>query len=215
MKPSKQRATNETEKQMRRQAIIAAAHTLAQKNILSGISMSNIAEQAGLAKGTLYLYFETKEEVFLALTQDLLNNWFDILDESLRQTPKHSARSLALIIAASLNQNPLLMQLLGMLHGELEVKSSYQAVLAFKQFLATRLPITGQLIEQTLPTLPMHMGMPTLLQLYALAIGIQQMNLQSETLQKVIENHPLLDMSGGGFKQAFAQAAETLLRGVQ
>ncbi|MEC7163696.1 MAG: TetR/AcrR family transcriptional regulator, partial [Pseudomonadota bacterium] len=35
--------------------------------------MANLAKLAGVAKGTLYLYFATREEVFLALYDQSLN----------------------------------------------------------------------------------------------------------------------------------------------
>ena len=34
---------------------------------MRSFSMANLAKLAGVAKGTLYLYFATREEVFLAL----------------------------------------------------------------------------------------------------------------------------------------------------
>ncbi len=42
--------------------------------------MAELAARAGLAKGTLYLYYRTKEEVFLAVALDQLGGWLDALD---------------------------------------------------------------------------------------------------------------------------------------
>ena len=39
--------------------------------------MANLAKLAGVAKGTLYLYFLTREEVFLALYTQSLLRWSD------------------------------------------------------------------------------------------------------------------------------------------
>jgi AcrR family transcriptional regulator len=50
-----------------RAIILEAAHTLFLKNGFHGTSMREIAEEAGLALGGLYNYFDTKEKIFGAV----------------------------------------------------------------------------------------------------------------------------------------------------
>ena len=45
--------------------------------------MEEVAKTCGLAKGTLYLYFTTKEELFLGVCMIDLGDWLDELDEVL------------------------------------------------------------------------------------------------------------------------------------
>ncbi|MEI8327223.1 MAG: TetR/AcrR family transcriptional regulator [Betaproteobacteria bacterium] len=60
------RALDGGEKEAKRQAILDAADGLfAQRHELANVA--DIALAAGLAKGTVYLYFESKEEIYLAL----------------------------------------------------------------------------------------------------------------------------------------------------
>lgn len=48
-------------------AIAQATFTLVEQTGLSGLTMAAIAREAGLATGTLYVYFKSKEELMVAL----------------------------------------------------------------------------------------------------------------------------------------------------
>lgn len=64
---NKKRARSEDEKEARKAAILAAAREMIAVVGFDGVTMSGLAKRAGLAKGTLYLYVRTKEELFLLL----------------------------------------------------------------------------------------------------------------------------------------------------
>ena len=61
------RARTANQKLDRREAILVAAVDALRDPGFDAITMNGLAQRAGLAKGTLYLYFQTKEEVFLAV----------------------------------------------------------------------------------------------------------------------------------------------------
>ena len=48
-------------------AIARATFALVEQTGLSGLTMAAIAREAGLATGTLYVYFRSKEELLVAL----------------------------------------------------------------------------------------------------------------------------------------------------
>jgi len=67
------------EKERRRNQIIDAAEKVIFSKGLEHSTMDEIAQAAELSKGTLYLYFKNKTELYLAITQrgsDLLNKQF-------------------------------------------------------------------------------------------------------------------------------------------
>ena len=64
---NKKRARSDDEKEARKAAILAAAREMIAESGFDGVTMSGLAKRAGLAKGTLYLYVRTKEELFLLL----------------------------------------------------------------------------------------------------------------------------------------------------
>jgi TetR/AcrR family transcriptional regulator, mexJK operon transcriptional repressor len=70
MKISKSRATIADRATERRGAIVAVALEVFLEHGYSGASMSQIADRVGGSKGTLYNYFSSKEELFLAVAED-------------------------------------------------------------------------------------------------------------------------------------------------
>lgn len=68
--PAAQRAPRAEAK---REAILAASITLFGRYGYRRTSMEEIAREAGIAKGTVYLYFATKEALFRALSQQTLD----------------------------------------------------------------------------------------------------------------------------------------------
>lgn len=221
MHPTKQRATRADEKESRRQQLLDAAYTLSQSTPYDLLTVAQIAEQAGLAKGTVYLYFKSKEELFLGLTERLLATWLDALDHFLAQNAlqRHDEAKRAALIAQAMADTlaaaPLLLNMLGMLHTVLEARSDYDAVLAFKRFLNERLLRSGALLERALFGSVTGIGAQAFVELHALAIGIEHLARQSEVTRQVEQNHPHLALGNRAFAPRFAHAATALLRGFQ
>jgi len=84
--PEKKRARSLEEKSFRRQQILDAASALFAEVGYEGFSVALLASKAGIVKGTLYLYFKTREEVFLALYDQSLNRWSEKFIERLPET---------------------------------------------------------------------------------------------------------------------------------
>jgi TetR/AcrR family transcriptional regulator len=56
------------EKENRRESILAAAETIMSMHGIHGLNVDLIAQETQLAKGTIYLYFKSKEEILATLT---------------------------------------------------------------------------------------------------------------------------------------------------
>ena len=81
-----QRARTAEQKAQRRNAVLEAAEKFFLEVGYEAFSMSNLAKNIGIAKGTLYLYFETREEIFLTLYEQSLVRWSDIFIDELDET---------------------------------------------------------------------------------------------------------------------------------
>lgn len=70
----------ERERDARREEIISAAETVFFKRGLAEATMDEIAEAAELSKGTLYLYYKSKEDLYIAVSlrgADILHDLFE------------------------------------------------------------------------------------------------------------------------------------------
>lgn len=56
---------------VRQEQILAAARKVFQEKGYDGITIADIVKEAGVAQGTFYLYFSSKRDAFLALSQQL------------------------------------------------------------------------------------------------------------------------------------------------
>jgi len=69
----------------------AAFHLFGTKGFYE-TKMSEIADEAGIAKGTLYLYFSSKEELFKAMTKRDFEQFFIQMQEQLEKEPSLKAK---------------------------------------------------------------------------------------------------------------------------
>ncbi|MFT5435303.1 MAG: AcrR family transcriptional regulator, partial [Myxococcota bacterium] len=113
-KPVRQRARADEEKAARRQQILDAALHLFASTEYSSLTMSGVAREAGLAKGTVYLYFSGKEALFFQLVDDQLQAWFASLAPQLLAVS--DSDSLGLRVASELAERPTLLRLLSIVH---------------------------------------------------------------------------------------------------
>ncbi|MGB1189760.1 MAG: TetR/AcrR family transcriptional regulator [Pseudomonadales bacterium] len=80
-----QRARSAEQKALRRQVVLEVAETYFREVGYEAFSMAQLAKKAGLVKGTLYLYFTTREELFLTLYEQSLMRWGQVFIGSLSE----------------------------------------------------------------------------------------------------------------------------------
>lgn len=134
------RAINPLQKAERRTVILQAALQLFERGTFDKLTMAEIGRAAGVAKGTLYLYFQSKEELFLQVLLELYRDWFAVFDDL------RDGQSVVDLVVDSLAERPKLLELMSMAHAVVEANAPLPAVLAFKESLAESL---GRLAEQT------------------------------------------------------------------
>ena len=72
--------------QFRRSEILKAARKVFAEQGYSKATIDIIAERAGIAKGTIYLYFRNKEELFLQTSEERLKKMLEGLQKILKET---------------------------------------------------------------------------------------------------------------------------------
>jgi len=146
------RATAAAEKTARRRAILSAATELLARWSLTDITMDRIATRTGIAKGTVYLYFRTKETLFLRLFEGLQDRWHLGLRELLNSTEKPvEGREAARMIAASLVRDPLLLRLYAVPLPVLEKDLDFESSAALNREREQRIGETAAVLHERIP----------------------------------------------------------------
>ena len=184
----RQRARSAEEKAGRETAFVAAARRALETQTYDEVTVAGIAARAGLTKASAYLYFPTKESLFLRVIENELEAWFRTLEAALKKTKPTAVPAL---IAHTLSEAPVLLQLLTLLHGRIETNLTLAEVTRFKTFLATSLNRVGKSIESRLD-LAANQGARLLLRAHALTIGLKQMSDPPELVRKAIGADPSL-----------------------
>lgn len=143
----KKRAIQSEDKETKRKQIVSAARELFDARDFFTVKMEDVAQKAGVAKGTLYLYFSTKEELFLSVAEGDLEAWFaDLFGamESLPSQPPNTppaelARTLTNMISRSFDAHPNIPRDLSLMFNILEHNVSEEKLLAFKAMLVKKL----------------------------------------------------------------------------
>lgn len=211
------RARKPEQKRERRAEILFAAITLLRERPYNKINIADVAKRAGMAKGTVFLYFRTREELFLAIASREFEQWFHAMDRSFAEIaagPEEEARDSVLnALSKMLAPDALLISLIPIVHTVLEQNIGYSQARDFKQMLLKGLQRTGALFEQCLPYLHRGQGVTFLLWMYALVIGFSQMAAPAPVIKKVFQKNPALRVMQIKFSTSYADALAAILDG--
>ena len=117
----------------RREEIISACEKLYQTMSFKEITLKDIAGATSFTRTSIYNYFQTKEEIFLALMQKEYERWVEELDAIARDYTTMSAESFSSMLAHSLEKRSMLLKLLSMNHFDMEDNSRPECLVDFKR----------------------------------------------------------------------------------
>lgn len=129
------RARTPEQKSDRRDTILFTAKTLFMEAGYEGFSMGLLSKRAGVAKGTLYLYFGTKEEVLLSLYSREFERFCSELTTGIAPTMT-DAEFVTRIYETSIS-DPLFLSLHARLGTVIEQNISVDALITSKRAMAT------------------------------------------------------------------------------
>jgi AcrR family transcriptional regulator len=163
------RARTEADKAGRRADILVAAATTFDRSEFDAFTMEAVAGELGLAKGTLYRYFPTREGLLLEVLRGELDDWFAEIDGAIARVT--SARGVADRLVTTLTARARMLRLLAVLPSVLERNVPYETALDFKTFLLDHSARTGALLDTALSARK-GSGSRLLVQLNAGVIGL-------------------------------------------
>jgi len=181
------RARAPEDKSQRRSAILRAAEGLLERREAADCcSVELLARKAGLAKGTVYLYFRSREEVLLAVHEKQSNELFDAVERALA-APDANAERVVRAGLRYLRGHPQFYPLAASCRTMLDASVSTEAALAFKVGIGKRMQALGRRIEQLYAGLRPGEGAMLLMNSYALIVGLWQLADPPQSLRAVMD----------------------------
>ena len=135
----------------RRNEIVAACEQLYQTMSFKDITIIEIGKVTSFTRTSIYNYFNTKEEIFLALLQKEYQLWIEDLEKIIAENQKLSKENFADLIAKSLENRLQLLKLLSMNHFDMEMNSRQENLIEFKKVYGKSLATVKKCLDKFFP----------------------------------------------------------------
>ena len=135
----------------KREEIVNACERLYRTMSFREITLKEIGKLTSFSRPAIYNYFETKEEIFLALFQREYDRWNEDLTAILNGNEQLSKKDLANHMANSLSGRDQLLKLLSMNNYDMEANSRQELLTAFKQSYGRSMHLMRMLLEKFCP----------------------------------------------------------------
>ena len=132
----------------RRDEIVAACEQLYQTMSFKDITLKEISSVTSFSRPTIYNYFQTKEEIFLALFEREYDRWNEDLEKILSSDKAFSRTELAGQIAKSLERRTQLLKLLSMNNYDMEENSREELLASFKRAYGKSLMMFREILRK-------------------------------------------------------------------
>ena len=203
----RQRARSASAKMKREDAILAGAETLLRRSGYDAVTMQAVATEVGLAKGTLYLYFISREALILAVHSHLFDRWVDRLVDHHRKITCFDGfcRDFVRYYA----EDPLFLKLAGFANALLEPEVDQKAYVKSKRGLARRVKRLAGLVCQQFLIKPVE-AQKLIWGFLTIASGAAQITVRP-TVTKIDLPNDVIDFNGlVNFETVFLNAAAPL-----
>ncbi|MEQ8674180.1 MAG: TetR family transcriptional regulator [Aggregatilineales bacterium] len=187
---NKKRAYSDADKQQREDNIIGAAETLLKEKDYLAINMAEVAQSAGLAKGTLYLYFKTREELFLKVFERQTVSWRDEIEQSLGEIDSSDEALIELLVKTTMDR-PLFTRLVALSPIVLEYNVALEQLREHKLWVYGNLYEVAHLLEEKFDLRPTQ-GTHLLLTMFVFVAGLEGFAHPAPMTGHIIDSEPSL-----------------------
>lgn len=169
------RAVGDEDKEARRHAILDAAEKLFLRHPGRMASVAEVAEASRLAKGTVYLYFPSKEEMLLALHERHVAAFFSELAALLKATRPLSFAEIFEVARRLIINRPGYLDLTARCLALMDREIPVGRAIEFKARVGQMLSASGTELARHFPRLTPAEGVGLLCNSYGLMVGLWQL----------------------------------------
>ena len=139
----------------RKEEIIEACSRLYETMSFKEITIKEIGAATSFTRTSIYNYFETKEEIFLALLQREYELWVDTMNAVMAEKGSMTRDELAQTMARTLTDRPRLLRLLSMNLYDMEANSRPEQLAKFKVAYGSSLDAVTRMVKKYIPEMRM------------------------------------------------------------
>ena len=137
----------------RKEEIINACASLYETMGFKEITIRDIGAKTSFTRTSIYNYFQTKEEIFLALFQREYEKWIDDLNKVYEENDKLTKDSFASNLAHTIEKRPTLLKLLSMNLYDMEENSRMEFLVDFKLAYGNSVKTVKKCLDKFLTTM--------------------------------------------------------------
>ena len=137
----------------RKEEIVSACKKLYKSMSFRDITIKDIAKETTFTRASIYNYFETKEEIFLALYEKEYYIWNDDLEDIFKSVKRFTKSAFADKVAKTLEKRVLLLKLMAMNNYDMEENSRLECLTSFKIAYLKTIDTFSKLLEKFNPLL--------------------------------------------------------------
>jgi AcrR family transcriptional regulator len=152
-KPSFQRARSAENKHQRASALVEAARFLARETGVKSVTLTAVADRAGVHHSAVRRYFSSHKDVLLHLAAEGWTRWSNTVCDTLRAQGPVAASTVAEVLARGLDADPLFCDLLANVPLHLERDVGIERVATFKRVSRAAVVSMADAIDNALPGL--------------------------------------------------------------
>ena len=171
----------------RKEEIIDACAALYETMGFRDITIRDIGAKTSVTRTSIYNYFQTKEEIFLALLQREHELWIADLEGIAHSTVPLSAEQFADALAHTLEKRGCMLKLMSMNLYDMERNSRLENLVAFKKAYANALQAVTRCLEQAFPSMTVSDIQEFLYAFFPFLFGVYPYTSHTDKQRKAME----------------------------
>ncbi len=198
----------------RREEILTACRELYETQSFKDITIKEIGQRTSFTRTSIYNYFETKEEIFLALFQREYELFAAELDALCRREDALSQDALASEFAHALERRPLMLKLLSMNLYDMEANSRMERLVEFKAAYGESSAALDRCLQKFVPALSVESRRAFLYAFLPFVYGLYPYTVVTDRQREAMERAGINYVYMSTYEMAYA-FLKTLLGGLQ
>ncbi|HIR23119.1 MAG TPA: TetR/AcrR family transcriptional regulator [Candidatus Scatosoma pullicola] len=196
----------------RRDEIINACAQLYETTSFKDLTLKDVGSATSFTRTSIYNYFQTKEEIFLALLEREYDLWNDDLTAISEENERLSADEFADRLARSLEKRERLLKIMSMNHYDLESSSRMENLTRFKRAYGKSLQLVARCVEKFFPDMGADEVQNFIYVFFPFMFGIYPYTNVTEKQREAMKNADADYVFMSVYEIAFS-CVKTLLRG--